>query len=411
MKLLAMLLLLLPVLQENQTESLIKQLDSDKVEERENASQKLRAIGPSALGHLLQLTKSSDLELAHRANNIIHQIKHDVHVKEVTRALPPVTLKYDKAKLSDIIKSVKEQTGVELTASIHGDTIITVDMVNTPILKALDLICAGAVERAANWELGWYQRNNEISFGITDEVVNKPTVYLDKYRLQVTGTASYVRNDFRGTLTGVSFWINVAYEPQFKPFIGPSLTVTSMTDENGKAVLMASDSNITGKDALLAAQMWRNCSDGKGEYFGALNVPIGSKKLGSIKGKVSSVVELERTTMTFDILKKGSVIEFNDMKIWIDETFDNNNCGTLRVQFSGHRYRVEQIMDAQVTFTDKEGVEHKLTVQTSHDQFYFYPQGEGGPGFSWTPVSMSFDIITDWLECEREFEFTDIPLR
>lgn len=408
-KLLLALFLLCP---QESTEDLIKKLDSDKIEERDAAAKKLRALGPAAAGFLLQLIQSSDPELAHRANELLRNIKHDEHIKRVTRSLPLITLKCNKTRLSDVVKSIKDQTGIEVATSILGDNLVTVDLVDAPLLKALDLICAGAEERGPNWELSWYQRNNEISFGITDGAINKPTIYLDKFRLQVSGTMVTIRNDLRDAMAGVSLWIDTVNEPQFRPFIGPSLTVTSMIDEDGKALLLTSDNlNLTGKQASLATLMWRNSSEGKGSYFAGLNIPITSKKLKSIKGKINSVVELERTRLTFETLKKGSIIEFGDIKIWIDEIFADNSCGVLRVQFSGHKHKVDSLLvESQVFFTDKEGLEHKITVSTSSDQFYLYPQGEGGV-ITWMPVSMSFDLITDWLECEREFEITDIPLR
>jgi phosphate uptake regulator len=64
--------------------ALIKQLGDDDPKIREEASQKLHRMGQGALSALSEATKSSDPEVASRAQTVIRQIDEDLHPK------PPV---------------------------------------------------------------------------------------------------------------------------------------------------------------------------------------------------------------------------------------------------------------------------------------------------------------------------------
>jgi len=68
---------------EGEVPALIKQLGDDDPKIREEASQKLHRMGQGALSALSEATKSSDPEVASRAQTVIRQIDEDLHPKPV----------------------------------------------------------------------------------------------------------------------------------------------------------------------------------------------------------------------------------------------------------------------------------------------------------------------------------------
>jgi HEAT repeat protein len=75
---------------ENEIKRLIDQLGSERFKDREQATRQLSQLGKAALPGLKEATKSPDVEVSRRAQQLIEEIQPPALRSMVPRRIPPV---------------------------------------------------------------------------------------------------------------------------------------------------------------------------------------------------------------------------------------------------------------------------------------------------------------------------------
>jgi hypothetical protein len=128
--------------------TLIKQLGSDRFNEREKARHALEKIGEAALPALRQATKSPDLETSRRATELVRLLEERLTTAKMLAA-KRVHLKLKELPVLDAVAHLEKQSGYKI--QVYGkpdDRKITLDTGETTFWQALDQLClrAGLVE-------------------------------------------------------------------------------------------------------------------------------------------------------------------------------------------------------------------------------------------------------------------------
>jgi hypothetical protein len=131
---------------------LISKLGSPCYDERLAATRELDALGPAALPGLKRASSGEDLEVRHRAGNLVEMIQQRL---ETERVLAPgrVHLTYKDTPVPEAVADFGKKTGC--TIQLEGDKArfavrrLTLDTGETTFWHALELFCkqAGLVER------------------------------------------------------------------------------------------------------------------------------------------------------------------------------------------------------------------------------------------------------------------------
>jgi hypothetical protein len=134
---------------------LIEQMGSDTFEDREKATAALDTIGVPALEALRKASKSTDMEIAHRSEELVRKIEKRL---ESVNVLKPtmVHLVYKETPVTEAVADFAKKTGYRI--GLHDpqsklkDRKVTLDTGNVTFWEAFDQFCAkaGLVEASPN---------------------------------------------------------------------------------------------------------------------------------------------------------------------------------------------------------------------------------------------------------------------
>lgn len=144
-------------------EELVKQLSSQKFNERAKASQALEKLGEAALPALQAAAKDPDPEVARRAAELIAVIQKQ---GEMDLALKPtlVDLQHQNAELGAIVADLARQSGFKLKLGdgVEEKKRLTIQTGKVPFWQAFDAVCAAAELTLGPVETAKEQRPGEI---------------------------------------------------------------------------------------------------------------------------------------------------------------------------------------------------------------------------------------------------------
>lgn len=249
----ALLLVLVLALQERPVAELIRDLEDDRVEVREQAQKKLTALGEAALP-LLKETVASPLasgELKLRAAAVLAAI--DVNAKQLKAYQEPkrITLKAADTMLREILDEAARQAGVKIdSAAVDGAAKVTVDADNLPLFQFLDLICKDQTERT------WEPLDDGNIRLLKDRHVVLPTEYGGPFRVRVQSLALERTTDFKAkTVTG-TVTLQADWERRLKPSRIVEIDLAKVSDgQNSPIDISAADSGVVVVRGVPGAQL------------------------------------------------------------------------------------------------------------------------------------------------------------
>lgn len=163
----SVLLLLLVTLQAGaaqETADLIRKLGSDVLTEREQATARLKQIGPSVSPALQNLLKTGDIETRERAREILAEFEREARVQSFRPSNRRITVHLDQTPLSEAVPQLLHpfgMTGAKVDPAAAGWS-LTLDLKDATFWEALELL-----ERQANVKV-------DLRSGRIDPATEKP---------------------------------------------------------------------------------------------------------------------------------------------------------------------------------------------------------------------------------------------
>jgi hypothetical protein len=137
-------ILLLP--QDSELDRLVQRLGDNDPVLREEATRRIREIGPRAQEALAKVRESSDPEMRARANALLQQFERDriqaaLEAKERPKVFPRVTIDVAEAPLENVLKELGQKTGmIWETEDISLKRTVTLKARDMPLIEALERI-------------------------------------------------------------------------------------------------------------------------------------------------------------------------------------------------------------------------------------------------------------------------------
>lgn len=371
------LLLLLPGAQD--PADLIRKLEDDAFDVREQAQADLLKLGEAALPALRKaLAESKDrAELRLRVQAALRDIELAVKSRQVCPEPRKLTLKFEgplRAALAEIAKRMD----VKIDASaLDWDLKVAFDAQDEPLMKTLDSLGAAL---DARWE---FVEDDRVRF-LKEPRPAWPTSYSGAFRVRATSMRLSRSTDFKATTASLRLTLEADHEKRVKPSRGVDIEVTRAEDDKGSAIEARK-----GEDDDDAALMGRGIRINRGFVRmqvaggGGLEGPGAGETLTlkglspaatrvSFHGTATFRFPLDRNEVRFAPPQAGETRDAGDLKLKLE------TLGAGRWKLSVNKAKpdasnalmedVQQRLDLEsLVGLDEEGLEHKGTFQPSGD--------------------------------------------
>lgn len=302
---------------EAETKRLVKLLDADEADKREDAEKELVALGSEVLMFLPRVGAKDSAELKNRLQRVRDALEK---VAAAGFFKPSVVNLEGSMQLSVAIAKIEEQTGNSLVdfrdrySQDATNPTLKLAIQNATFWEAVDQICdqAGLEIETTNDEgngLPFIARTNG-----TENRVGRGQ-YADLFRLEPAAVET-TRDLRQPSQNSLRLLTRIAWEPRIKPIIlEAQLADLSVEDENGKAIpLDESEGPILAEiDGVMLAT----------DITFLMQLPSrDSKKIGKLKCKMNALVPGRIETFEFDKLAKANntQIQRGDVTITVEKT-------------------------------------------------------------------------------------------
>jgi len=253
--LLLLLTLALPA-QDPAPEELLRNLEDDRVEVREQAQKALTALGDAVVPLLLETAESprSSGELKLRAGAVLRAIQLNTRLRKAFKEPRRVTLKAEGTMLREILDETARQAEVAIDASaVDGSAKVTLDAKDLPLFQILDLLCKDQPERT--WEA---QDDGGIRF-LKEKHGDVPAEYGGPFRVRVQAMNVERNTDFKGKTALATVTLQADWDRRVKPSKIVDIDVTRVADDqNSPLEVSAADAGVVIVRGVPGAQLRLN---------------------------------------------------------------------------------------------------------------------------------------------------------
>lgn len=433
------LLALLPPAQEDaRLQDLVRKLEDDAFDVREQAQSDLVKLGEPALPALRKILEESKdrAELRLRVAAALREIETLAKSRLVCPDAKLATLKAEAQPLGRVLEELARQYGVTIDASPLDLTApVTLDLQDAPLMRALDGLCRDRDDR--RWE---FVDDERIRF-LKEPQAAWPTSYTGAFRVRLNSLRLSRSTNFREKTAVVRLVLEADCERRVKPAKGVEILVTQAVDDKGGTpeIVKGDDEdeaagNVRG---LRVNRAWVRVGGmgaepaTSGETFTLKNLDSGVSKI-SLQGTATFRFPLDRSEIRFAPPQSGETRDAADLKLRLDLM------GNARWKLSISRAKpdaaggsltedVQQRLDLDsLTGLDEEGQEHKGSFQPSGDTMAARIVVVNGvvqqsvDGMSYllqlptlrgkTAKEIRFKFADRVLEKKIPFSFQDVPL-
>jgi hypothetical protein len=389
-------------------------LNSPILAGREEAQQKLIALGPGVLEFLPVPTEKTSAEEKQRLGQIrdkLQRAQAEASVKATS-----VTLSGEK-KLSEVFAAIQKQTGNTIADQRErldqqsGDPTIKVDFKDVPFWQALDQVLD-----QAGLTVYPYVEQDAVGFE------NRPEGDLARTKRQVSYSGAFrmeamellgKRNLRNGEDRRLQLTMEVAWEPRLDPItIQQRMTDIQAVDDAGNTI------ELETTDSVLEPQIL------PGDLTTELLIPLklpdrGVKQIASLKGKLTAMVPGRVETFRFaDLAVRGAEQRKAGVAVILDQVRRNNEIWEIRVlvrfdkaagALESHRGWVFN-NEAYLETKDGQRINYdgfETTRQTEQDvgMAYYFDLEKGPQGLTFVYKTPS--IVT---QLPVEYEIKNLPL-
>ncbi len=230
----AFLLLAASAQDEAKIRELIRSLDSDSFEVREQAQKELVRIGDAALPFLKQALAEASKgggELKLRVEAALREIELAGEALRVCPDPKRITLKAERGDLAQALGEIARQAGIKVDASAaDGADPVTLDLKDAPILLALDRIFAGQRERTYEW------RDEGAVRVLRERHAPLPAAYDGAFRVRVSKMRLERSTDFKSKTASIFLTLDADCEKSLKLSRKRDIELTRAVDDKGAAL-------------------------------------------------------------------------------------------------------------------------------------------------------------------------------
>ncbi|RCS52775.1 hypothetical protein DTL42_08035 [Bremerella cremea] len=285
----------------DQVKAWVRRLDSDTLEERARAEQKIIELGHESLDFLPQVKPNTAAETKARLQRI-RTILEKARADNAAKA-SKITLSVKDKPFTEVLAAIQEQTGNQLVdfrrnfGQNADATKVTVDWKEVPFWEALDELFAQTGLEAYHYA----GQPGVLAFVGRQAATNEknPLVRTSEiFRFEPTRIESFLNlsnPEQRGTFMN----LQVAWEPRLTPIvIKLPLDQLQIEDENGKSLVSGASEGSLDTEVL------------QGVSAVDIQLPLGgvdrtSQKIAKMKGQMVALLPGRVETFTFDKLEKA----------------------------------------------------------------------------------------------------------
>ncbi len=398
---------------------LVKVLDAPEKASRDDAEQKLVALGNAAIEHLPEVTQRTPAEVKLRLERIRGQLERSRAEASVQGS--QVTLSVADAKLADVLALIEEQSGNKLIdyreqfnqEAPHKP--LTLDLKNVSFWEACDTILdkAGLTiygtpdEEGAQDALALVTRNESESSRLGR------ATYAGAFRLEPLEFSA--RRDLRNpTNHTLQLLLELAWEPRLRPIVVlQDANRQIATDDKGNSVAAGMATGELETPILPGTK--------------SIEIPLqlslpdrGASKLSSLKGKFTALLPGRIETYRFANIERAKQTEQRKagVTVVVDELARNNELYEVRMRvifekasgaLESHR---NWIFDNEAYLEGPDGtkvvaaaVDTTFQDESEVGMAYLFPLDQGPKGYAFiykTPATI--------VNVPVEFELKDLPL-
>lgn len=388
---------------------LVRQLDADERDEREDAEKQLVELGPEVLSHLPRVTPRTPAEVKERLGRVRKTLE-TANAKSIST--PKLVTLEGEMSLSDALQAIEEQTGNRVAGGdrLNGQVKLAFD--KTLYWQAVDELLD-----QADMDINAYggQQGALVLQARADTSLDRAGrgVYSGVFRMEALRMEA--RRDLLNPAVNVlQLTLGIAWEPRVAPIgLRQELSEIEITDDRGETL------EITGRQGT------RNVNVQYGVSAVDFGLPLAlppreSKSLASVKGRFVALIPGSVETFEFEDLAESRDVEQERAGVVV--TFDrlrkNNNLyqAAIRIRFesagnalASHRgwiFRNEAYaVDSDGKRLNNLGLEETRRSQNEIGIAYLFDlpnKGEGCKFVYKTPALL--------LEVPVEYEIKDIEL-
>ena len=339
--LLALLALLLP--QDRNLDALIERLDADSIEERDEAAEKLVALGEKAEKAIRRRIAEFEDELKSRCNEILRRIRQARERAKVLPPLVPITLEAENRNIRDILAGFEARTGIPIDLKNAGDASVTVKMKDVPPLQALDMICRAA---DLGWKVSagqeydrqlreWVRKPPRITIQ-SGGFVDRPRLYKGHYRVSVESIKLTKQNDFKSNTSEGRIEVRLHWPPNVHPDVVMGFEIQKMMDGKGKLFWKKKEKQRFGG----ITEIHRSRSWVQAHASAVVKFPYPKsdlKKIGSLRGRATVRFPGKKHVIRFDSpgTATGQKREIQGVTVTLKDFSSGDSGVTVKLESTG----------------------------------------------------------------------------
>lgn len=342
---------------------LVRQLDSEDSDRRDEAQRKLVELGPEVVPHLKAYADAKSAEIAVRVRWVL---EHFERIKQLAKSLPPVktvTIPKGSHTAAEILEAVRAQSGYPVrTYGLSLRKPIDIGWKDAPVLKVLDDMCRalgrGRLEvpvlRVQGDSYPWGMRHGipeEEVTGLAVEGDHAPpaaVAHWNQFRAAVTDVVVTEKRDLNESSASAVVHIAVHAQPGTNPiFVGPWRLLEAV-DDTGRALVPGAApvplfGDAEGPEVGDSPHSVSFPSGGFGWRRGAsgqikIDVPAPeARRIKRLTVKRRATFPYRRVFRTAKVedVKDGGTISFGETDITIHKAYHEGGKFKLHYQFKG----------------------------------------------------------------------------
>lgn len=253
MRALLLLLALAVTVQDPVPADLLRNLEDDRVEIREQAQKKLIELGDTVLPLLKETAESprSSGELKLRASAVLKAIEFNAKLLKAFKEPRRVTLKAADTMLREILDEIARQAEVTIDSSaVDAAAKVTMTADGLPLFQVLDLLCKDQAERT------WEPLEDGNVRLLKDRHAAMPAEYGGPFRIRVQSMTVERTTDFRGKTATGTITVQADWDRRLKPSKIVEIDLTKVSDgQNSPIEISAADAGVVVVRGVPGAQL------------------------------------------------------------------------------------------------------------------------------------------------------------
>lgn len=359
---------------------LIRQLEDDAFEVREQAQLKLIEAGPAAVPALRKAVEGARTagdrgELLLRAEEALRRIEQAVQTAAVCPEPKRITLTGEKLLLRDVLEEISRQAGVRIDAgAVDGNEPVSVSLKDAAVFEALDAVCRGSATRS------WTHPEEGRFVMSKDAFVDRPTSHAGAFRVRLSSLRLTRATDFKERKALLIAGLEADHDKAIKPSRAYDLEIQSAWDDRGTALEIRKgedDNDVLGAGARVRMnRAWMRMRVGgapepSGETYTLKGLDTAARAFG-MKGKATFRFPLTPTDLRFERPQGGETREAGEFTLKLDlqggrrwvVTFRRTKGPSGPGFFEDLSHRIE---GESPTAVDEDGAEHRGSLTPTGD--------------------------------------------